>query len=292
MSAERPAAIFLNEGAGSASSWRVRRAVELTRAALQAELHVTGTRDPDRFNEWLTDRLGDNRTIVIAGGDGSLAAAYNAVAGRDIAIGYIPAGFGNATAHLLRLPRDPLTLSAVLAGGETRDVDLVAIDGRLALFAGVGWDGQVADRYATAGRRGLIGWSGAIARSMPDLVRRATVRVEADGRALHEGPMEMLVVGTTPWYGRGLLVNPGATHDAGQLTLRIYAGSAPRFAGEVLRWLARRAPRSPAIAATSATVISTTDAPIPAQADGDPLGSRASWQFTVRPAAVRLIGRW
>jgi len=270
----------------------VRRAVELTRAALDAELHVTATRDPERFTEWLIDRLGDNRTIIIAGGDGSLAGAYNAVAGREIAIGYIPAGFGNATAHLLRLPRDPVTLAAVLAGGEARDVDLVAVDGRLALFAGVGWDGLVADRYATAGTRGLLGWAGAITRSMPDLVRRPTVRVEANEHTVHEGPMEMLVVGTTPWYGRGLLVNPGATHDAGRLTLRVYAGAAPGFALEVLRWFARRAPRSAAVSATSVRVTSVTGDPIPVQADGDPLGSRSAWEFAVRPGAARLIGRW
>jgi diacylglycerol kinase family enzyme len=39
------------------------------------------------------------------------------VAGRDVVLGYIPAGFGNATAHLLRLPRDPELLAAVVAGG-------------------------------------------------------------------------------------------------------------------------------------------------------------------------------
>ena len=214
------------------------------------------------------------------------------MAGRDVAIGYIPAGFGNATAHLLRLPRDPVTLAAVLAGGDAREVDLVAVDGRLALFAGVGWDGRVADRYATAGTRGLLGWAGAITRSMPDLVRRSAVRVEADGKRIHEGPMEMLVVGTTPWYGRGLLVNPGAAHDAAQLTLRVYGNAAPGFAVEVLRWLVRRPPRSHATTATAVRVVSITEEPIAVQADGDPLGSRTEWQFTIRPHAVRLIGRW
>ncbi len=46
--------------------------------------------------------MGDYRTAVIAGGDGSLGIAFNVAEGRDVALGYIPAGFGNATAHLLR----------------------------------------------------------------------------------------------------------------------------------------------------------------------------------------------
>jgi hypothetical protein len=28
------------------------------------------------------------------------------------------------------------------------------------------------------------------------------------------------------------------------------------------------------------------------QADGDLISSAADWRFTLRPAAVRLIGRW
>jgi hypothetical protein len=28
------------------------------------------------------------------------------------------------------------------------------------------------------------------------------------------------------------------------------------------------------------------------QADGDHVGEAAEWQFEVRPAAVRLIGKW
>lgn len=292
MPAERPAAVFLNQGAGSAGSWRVRRAVELTCAALEAELHVTASRDPERFAAWISERLGDNRTIVVAGGDGSLAGAYNAAAGRDVAIGYIPAGTGNATAHLLRLPRDPVTLAAILAGGDARDVDLVDVEGRLALFAGVGWDGRVAGRYARLGARGLAGWVRAITRSVPDLARPPAVRIEVDGQSVHDGPIEMLVVGTTPWYGRGLLVNPGAAHDAGRLTARVYAGPAPGFAGEALRWMIRRPPRSPAIPGTAVHVVSATAEAIAAQADGDPLGSRREWHFAVRPGAARLIGRW
>jgi diacylglycerol kinase (ATP) len=290
--APRPAAIFLNEAAGSANSSRVRRAVALTRAALDADLHVTATRDHIAFRDWLASNLDPYRTVVVAGGDGSLAVAYNLLAGGDVALGYLPAGFGNATAHLLRLPRRPDALAATVAAGDARPVDLVAVDGRLALFAGVGWDARIADRYAAWGARGLPGWSVAIARSLPDLWRRARVEVLADDELVHAGPMEMLVVGTTPWFGRGLLVNPGARPDIGRLMLRVYPGPAPRLGLEAIRWATRRRPGAPGIGARRVTVTAADGRPLPLQADGDLLGSAATWSFTVRPAAVRLIGRW
>ena len=138
-SVSRPAAIFVNEGAGSAHSSRVRSTVALARRALDADMHVTATRDRDELRAFLDDRLGDYGTVVMVGGDGSLGVAFNAVADRpEVTLGYIPAGFGNATAHLLKLPRHPAALVGVLLAGEARPTDLVAVNGGLALFAGAG----------------------------------------------------------------------------------------------------------------------------------------------------------
>lgn len=230
---------------------------------------------------------------MIAGGDGSLGVAYNVAAGREgLTLAYVPAGFGNASAHLLRLPKDPAALAEVIARGEARPVDLVAVDGRLALFVGAGWDALVAGRYADAGARRLPGWARAVTRSVPDLWRRLSVEVRADGWVVHRGRMELLVVGTTPFFGRGLRVNPGARPDAGRMSLRVYRGPAPRLAVEAARWALRARPRAERIDARLIEVRSLDGSPIPVQADGDVVGARETWVLDVRPAAVRLIGRW
>ena len=287
------AAVFLNEGAGSARSDHVRRAVELARRALDADLHVIATRDIAELTGWLDERIDGYGTAVIAGGDGSLGVAYNVAAGRDgLTLGYLPAGFGNATRHLLRLPATPEDLVEVLVRGDARPVDLVAIDGRLALFAGAGWDALVAGRYADAGARRLPGWASAVARSVPDLWRRPRVEVRADDWVVHRGPMELLVIGTTPFYGRGLKVNPGARPDAGVMALRVYPGPAPRLAVEAARWAFKVTPAAQRIDARRVTLRTLDGVGIGVQADGDVIGARASWTFEIRPAAVRLIGRW
>ena len=230
---------------------------------------------------------------MIVGGDGSLAGAYNvAVSHPGVRLGYLPAGFGNASRHLLRLPDDPDGQVEVLARGEDRPVDFVDVDGRLALFTGAGWDALVAGRYAEAGAKRLPGWAAAVTRSVPDLWRRRPVEVRADGWVVHRGPIELLVVGTTPFYGRGLKVNPGARPDAGRLSMRIYAGPAPRLALEAGRWAIGVRPHAQRIDATEVTVRALDDQAIPVQADGDLIGSSTEWRFGLRPQAVRLIGRW
>lgn len=265
----------------------------MARRALDADLHVTATRDPVVLAAWLDARLDGYETAVIAGGDGSLSVAYNVAATRSgLTLGYVPAGFGNATSHLLRLPRDPDALAEVLRAGDARPVDLVAVDGRLALFAGGGWDALVAGRYAAAGARRLPGWAMAVARSIPDLWHRLAVEVRADGWVVHRGPIELAVIGTTPFYGRGLCVNPGARPDAGRLSLRVYAGPAPRLALEAGRWALGMRPRAERVDARGVDLRVLGGGEIPVQADGDVIGVRSDWSFEVRPAAVRLIGRW
>jgi diacylglycerol kinase family enzyme len=289
----QPAAILLNRAAATAGNPRVARAVALTRGALDADLHVADTRNADELRAWMVERVTGYATVVVAGGDGSLSVAYNLLADRaGVTLGYIPAGFGNATATLLDLPRQPEWLAQVIAGGEARPVDLVEVDGRLALFAGAGWDAVVAERYHAAGARRLVGWAGAIARSVPDLLRPPLVSIEADGALVHEGSMELVVVSTTPFYGRGLLVNPGARPDRGALTMRVYRGPLPRFALDTVRWVAKRRPSPAVVTAQEAFVRTADERPLTVQADGDVVGRRPEWHFALRPAAVRLIGRW
>ncbi len=290
--ANRPAAVFLNEGAGSARSPRVQRAVALVRRSLDADLHVIATRDAVELEAFLRERIDPYATAVIAGGDGSLGIAFNVASGRDLSLGYIPAGFGNATSHLLRIPREPEGLALVLSAGDARTLDLIRVDGRLALFAGMGWDAVVAGRYAAAGARGLRGWATAIAGSAGELARRYPVRVTVDGTQVHEGPMELLVVGTTPYYGRGMIVNPGARPDAGRLTLRVYPGPAPRLAVEAARWLLHSNPGAQGMPGTAATVETLDERLLPLQADGDLIGSALRWDVSLVPRAVRMIGAW
>ena len=292
MTPPAPIAIFLNELAGSARQPRVQEAVALARERLGAELHTIATRDPEALTSWMGKRVREFRTIVVVGGDGSLGDGVVADAGTDTVLGYIPAGFGNATAHLLGLTREPEFLAATLAAGDARPVDLVAVDGRLALFAGTGWDAIIAGRYAEGGAKGMLGWAGAVAWSIPDLVDRHDVWVEADGTVVHDGPIGILVISTTPWFGRGLRVNPGARIDAGRLTLRIYPGPLPSFLPETVRWLAKRRPHARAVHAGRIAIRTGDGRPLPLQADGDLIGSRDEWTFEVRPAAVRMIGRW
>ena len=50
-------AIVLNRGAGSATSERVRRSVDLARLLLDADLHTVATRDAEELAGWMREHL-------------------------------------------------------------------------------------------------------------------------------------------------------------------------------------------------------------------------------------------
>jgi diacylglycerol kinase family enzyme len=87
-------------------------------------------------------------------------------------------------------------------------------------------------------------------------------------------------------------VNPGARPDAGRLSLRVYPGPAPRLALEAGRWAIGALPHARRVDAAEVTLHALGGDEIPVQTDGDVIGSAAAWTFELRPAAVRLIGRW
>src|SRR5688500_19816312 len=103
--------------------------------------------------------------------------------------------------------------------------------------------------------------------------------------------MELLVIGTTPFYGRGLKVNPGARPDAGRLSLRVYPGPAARLAIEAGRWAIGARPHAERVDAGRIEVSALDGSLIPLQADGDVIGGRTEGTFESQPAAVRRHGR-
>ena len=90
----------------------------------------------------------DGRSLVVAGGDGSIHLAVNRLhtLGRrdDVTVALFPAGTGNDLAHTLELPWEPEAMAGLLRTGRPHRLDLLAVGEEgvavNALHAGVGVD--------------------------------------------------------------------------------------------------------------------------------------------------------
>ena len=74
--------------------------------------------------------------VVAAGGDGTVNAVAQALAGSEVSLGILSLGTANDLARELGVPGDVRAAALVIAAGETRAIDVVDVNGRI--FCGVG----------------------------------------------------------------------------------------------------------------------------------------------------------
>ncbi len=164
--------------------------------------------------------------LVVAGGDGVIADALQALANTDIPLGIIPAGTGNDHAREFRLPtNDPVAAADVVADGWTETVDLGRICDRngvtkwFGTVAAAGFDSLVTDR-ANRMRwpRGRMRYNLAMLAELSRL-RLLPFRLTLDGRDEIVTDLTLAAFGNTRSYGGGMLICPNANPADGQLDI-------------------------------------------------------------------------
>jgi YegS/Rv2252/BmrU family lipid kinase len=155
---------------------------------------------------------------VVMSGDGLVGQIGGALAATDTAMGIIPAGRGNDLARVLGIPSDPSGAVAVLANGNTRQIDVgVANDRRFLGVASCGFDSEC-NRVANETR--LVKGNLVYAYSVPRVLwswRPATFRVSLDGREPIEFRGYSVAAGNSRAFGGGMFIAPRAELDDGLL---------------------------------------------------------------------------
>ncbi|MFF1340690.1 diacylglycerol kinase family protein [Streptomyces sp. NPDC058290] len=180
----------------------------------------------------------DTSLVVVCGGDGTVRACADVVAGTGIPLAIVPCGTGNLLARNLRLPADPAAALREALSGEAVGLDVGRVGGdgfaptRFAVMAGAGFDAAMV-RDASARLKKRLGWAAYIVsalRHLRDPRMRLTIRL--DGAAPLERRARMVVIGNVGSLQGGLPLLPDARPDSGRLEMVLLD---PRGAGG---WLA------------------------------------------------------
>ena len=177
--------------------------------------------------------------VIASGGDGTVNAVLQGIAGTTTPLGIVAAGSGDDVAASLGFPLgDPVAAGRVLAegirAGATSAVDaaqVVAADGTKRWYLGVmstGFDSSVNERANRMSRLGGQRYTAAMLRELASF-RALPYRVEADGEVLTGSGM-LVSVGNGPRFGGGMMVCPTARMDDGLLDVTwLGAISTPQF---------------------------------------------------------------
>ena len=224
---------------------------------------------------------------IVAGGDGTVGAAAQALVGTNVTLGILPFGSFMNIARALGIPRDDAHAAAqLIASGAMRKIDVGEVAGQVFFeAAGIGLD---ADAFH-AGRAMQRGDRRRAFAALFGLVRRqgARVSIDVDGK-LHRPRVLQAIVCNGPWYGWGFEVAPGARVDDGLLDLVIFGDSKLRVLRELIaaRVEGDRPARGRRYRAKCITFTAAQELIV--HADGIVVGPLPK-TFTVRPAALRVF---
>jgi diacylglycerol kinase family enzyme len=287
--------LVTNADAGSADDDQVEAALDVLRAGYDVE--VCPTAGPEELREALASSQAS--TVVVAGGDGSLHALVNALAGLDLlrrrTVGLVPLGTGNDFARAAGLPLDPGDASRVVIGRTTREVDLVVDDTGTIVVNGVHLGvGAQASRAAESWkeRLGRVGYlvGAVVAGVRPEFVR---VGVTVDGEVLVEPDRRVaqVAVGNGPTVGGGTPLTPEAELTDGRVDVLVsYAvGALSRLGYIATLRLGKHHHRSDVeyLRGREVTVVSDEDFWV--STDGEVEGPLRRRTWTVEPAAMTLL---
>jgi diacylglycerol kinase (ATP) len=157
-------------------------------------------------------------TIVVCGGDGSVRAASEAIAGTETALCVVPSGTANLFASGLELPSDIDEIVDVIARGDRRSIDTALCNGHLFnVMAGTGFDvAMLNDAEETKEKLGTFAYVGAAVRKTRKRKLFAT-KIDIDGATFFEGRVSCVLVGNSGSLKGGIKAFPDATPTDGRL---------------------------------------------------------------------------
>jgi diacylglycerol kinase family enzyme len=241
----------------------------------------------------VSDAAGEDRTIVAYGGDGTVHAVAQVLAGTDGVLGVLPGGTFNHFARDLGLRDAEVALETLRAGVATR-VDVGRAGPRVfvnSMSLGL-YPELVRERERRTGRLGK--WA-ALATSAAGVIRRFDPiegTVSADGDARIVPPSVLVFVGNNRFSTAPGSIGVRERLDEGVLDARIVLARPGMPARSSLAWgLVRARPWPGRIARTVAREVRVelSDGPHPMALDGELDGHVASIDVRIDKGALRVL---
>jgi YegS/Rv2252/BmrU family lipid kinase len=161
--------------------------------------------------------------VLAIGGDGTIRAVCEELAGTGIPVGIVPAGTGNLLARNLEIPLYLRSAVDVGLNGQDRAIDMVRVtgdkmeDATFLVMAGMGFDAAIMEGV-NEDIKAKLGWLAYVWSALKSLMFPAIrVEVSVDGGEFTRHRARTLVIGNVGFLQAGMPLIPDARIDDGQL---------------------------------------------------------------------------
>lgn len=261
------------------------------RGALGEAVDLVPTTEDDPGPGQAAAAVRDGADIVVAcGGDGTVRACLEPLAGTGTSLAVVPLGTGNLLAANIGVPAG-LDAADGIGLGPKRTIDLGRVNGEtFAVMAGTGFDALMI-RDADPTLKAKIGSLAYVISGFRNL-RRSLVptKVEIDGEAFFDGRASMVLVGNFGTITGGIDVFPDAEPDDGLLDVAVVAAATWREWAVVARRLIRNRSLPLALArrGTGRRIVVEQTQPRAYELDGEDRDPVGRLEIEVEPAALSV----
>jgi len=228
--------------------------------------------------------------IYAVGGDGTVHEVGKRLIGKSAALGILPTGSGNGLARHIGLPMDPLKSLRACGRKRIATIDTVEVNGMPFLgVMGVGFDAIVADRFATAGARGLKTYIRVGLRAFRDYESEA-YELMLDGRRI-DARAFVIAIANSSQYGNDARIAPLASLQDGLVDIVIVEDasifSAPFLLARLFRGTLAGAHGVKML--QGAQLHMRRPAAGPAHLDGEPVTLPAELQVKINAMSLKVL---
>jgi len=199
---------------------------------------------PGRVHDEAKDKAGtialarrlslENDVLVVLGGDGTMADVMQGVfdAGRqkDVILGLIPLGSGNAMRRSLRIPKQTRKAAKLLETGVPKSIDVIDVGGQIASLVSIGATAKTTHKKSQSKIQGLVGH--VLAARIMFTYPREEMEVELydgkddGGRLFRQKSLKLklydCVVNKINYFGYNWTIAPKARIDDGYLDVTFF----------------------------------------------------------------------
>jgi YegS/Rv2252/BmrU family lipid kinase len=228
--------------------------------------------------------------VLACGGDGTVTACAEGIAGTGVPLAIIPMGTGNLLARNLGLPTGLDEALAVALGGVQQPIDAGRVNGTLfVVMAGLGLDARMLSGASEPLKKqlGWVAYAISAVRHLGD--RPVRVTVSADGGRRRRMRASALIVGNVGWLRGGLPLLPDARPDDGMLdAVVLIAGGPARWLAVAAAILLHRPADGKIYRVRFAELEVSLDQEQPWEVDGEVMGSSRRLTVVAQPGALLL----
>ena len=230
------------------------------------------------------------KTVVVAGGDGSINEAARSLVYTDTALGIIPCGSGNGLANHLKIPFNIQKALQTIKENCIRAADTIKINDQYAFsLAGIGLDAMIAERYHLAKRRGFLSYIHSLFIEYVNFTPE-TITIKTDSMEIEETCI-FIIFANSNQFGYNFRIAPQADLFDGYMDVVIVKKipfiSAPLSSIQIWTGNANRCMYISSFKAKKVSIIRSQEGVM--NVDGDPFKSGQNVEVEVLPASLKLI---